>query len=909
MGKITLNYNERAWAIEVISQINIICSKYNFSIKKAGGENTLKTEEKNLFPDLLLFGDESSGIVLQGWELKMPDTPITDTEFINNARMKAEKMGLNSFVLWNAREAVLYAQKDEGFVAIENWCVAGIEIREDVKRLENEWKNTLIEIISYLSNFFTNTQYRSVNLVEFSSNLYVDALRTYKNILIANISKKFTTNYNLEIEAEGWIRENFSESEYKNRKKEIMAEYIILSWLNRFIFSHYLKTFNSSAKVIENISLNSQFEEVVAIFDEITKQCDFMNVFALRFGDTYIDDIFLSYLLQINELLKNFNFNVIESQYLHSVIDNALTSSRKKIAGLFSTPQNLANYLVGITLDNREGHIIDPCCGTGTIAKAIYMEKKKKQIPSHEAMKQVWASDKFIYPLQLCSIALSDSEAKGSLVRVFRSDVFELEGGKKYSFIDPYLNKKITKELPMMHAIVSNLPFISFGSREEITKKIACIEGYENLSLSKRSDLYAYIIFYLKTLVEDRGKIGVVTSNSWLGVEWGEEFKKYLSEHFNILSVVCSGSGRWFKNAKVVTTILILQKRGKKNDIGKEISFVTTELPIEKWDRETLDEMIIATRGKIFSSYISKKIYSIEKIRQYEQMGVAWNALFSDLGWIEKIQNKIDIANKHLSFSRGERRGWDEMFYPNGEHNIEQEYLKPALLTPKKISKKLIVELNDVAFCCSDSIEMLQEKNHCGAIQWIEKFRYATNTKNKPLPLVLARKNLEWYEMKSEVKADMVIPINPDERICVYRLKEEGLVNQRFMLLKAKESKNTELLHALLNSVIGIFYIESNGFGRGDGVLDLNLEVFSKKIHILNPNLINDSEKKRILESFQPLLKREVEKLMDELAMEDRREFDQTVLDVFDIRVELDEIYKSLKRIFKIRRTVKDKSF
>ena len=29
-----LNYNERSWAIDVISQINLICSERNLSIKK-----------------------------------------------------------------------------------------------------------------------------------------------------------------------------------------------------------------------------------------------------------------------------------------------------------------------------------------------------------------------------------------------------------------------------------------------------------------------------------------------------------------------------------------------------------------------------------------------------------------------------------------------------------------------------------------------------------------------------------------------------------------------------------------------------------------------------------------------------------------------------------------------------------
>ena len=83
-----VNYNERSWAIDLISEINSITSTRNLRIKKAGGEYTLSTEKNPLFPDVLLFADSSCQSILQGWELKLPDTPITDNEFIENATKK-----------------------------------------------------------------------------------------------------------------------------------------------------------------------------------------------------------------------------------------------------------------------------------------------------------------------------------------------------------------------------------------------------------------------------------------------------------------------------------------------------------------------------------------------------------------------------------------------------------------------------------------------------------------------------------------------------------------------------------------------------------------------------------------------------------------------------------------------------
>lgn len=88
MAKIT--YNERSWAIDVISEINLYLANKSWHFKSAGGESTISNEKSSLFPDVLIFKDHTKDIILQGWELKMPDTPINDAELISNAIKKAK---------------------------------------------------------------------------------------------------------------------------------------------------------------------------------------------------------------------------------------------------------------------------------------------------------------------------------------------------------------------------------------------------------------------------------------------------------------------------------------------------------------------------------------------------------------------------------------------------------------------------------------------------------------------------------------------------------------------------------------------------------------------------------------------------------------------------------------------------
>jgi len=108
-----IGYNERSWAIDLISETNLFLAGKKRKVRSAGGENTVTAEDGRLFPDVLLYGDEAKGELVQGWELKFPDTSINDSGFIENATLKADLLNLDSFLLWNVREAVYAVRVSE----------------------------------------------------------------------------------------------------------------------------------------------------------------------------------------------------------------------------------------------------------------------------------------------------------------------------------------------------------------------------------------------------------------------------------------------------------------------------------------------------------------------------------------------------------------------------------------------------------------------------------------------------------------------------------------------------------------------------------------------------------------------------------------------------------------------------
>ena len=124
-----LNYNERSWVIDLISEINLISSNKKSLKFKATGEQTLSTEVGKLFPDLIL-QDENLNVI-QGWECKFPDTSILDKDLLLNAKIKAESLNLQSFLVWNVKEASLYIKNNNSnqFEVVKSWFTKNINSR------------------------------------------------------------------------------------------------------------------------------------------------------------------------------------------------------------------------------------------------------------------------------------------------------------------------------------------------------------------------------------------------------------------------------------------------------------------------------------------------------------------------------------------------------------------------------------------------------------------------------------------------------------------------------------------------------------------------------------------------------------------------------------------------------------
>ena len=232
-------------------------------------------------------------------------------------------------------------------------------------------------------------------------------------------------------------------------------------------------------------------------------------------------------------------------------------------------------------------------------------------------------------------------------------------------------------------------------------------------------------------------------------------------------------------------------------------------------------------------------------------------------------------------------------------------YLKRVLLNARHI-KRLVATALDDAFCCSKTIDELSLLGHTGALSWICKFKDQKNGVGKPLPEVLKRKDLLWYELKKQEIAEIFTMLNPDHRIFFARFSTPSFINQRLVGFTHKnEFPDIELNHALLNSILTVFYIEAIGFGRGLGVLDVNKDNIANA-YMLNLNLISDYERSKIISSFNKLISRDILSIDKEFNDPIRLDFEHQVLRSFGIDKYFDKIKSSLLDMHKSRSLSRD---
>lgn len=916
---ITLKANERSWAIQLIQEItDYVKNKPDFKIKRAGGETTINTGKQRMFPDVLLFGDENQSLILQGWELKMPDIPIDDTAFITDSWRKAENLGLSSTVIWNFRYAIFYIKnKDTNkFEVAQKWDNSSLisENRDDVMLYKANWLKTLFDVIDEVNRYFSLGGFKPLRTGDSFVNTTSEAfVLQNKNVAAEYLKQKSQEDSSLSNYIDLWW--DGASAEYIQDEKDPYVAYakvILLDWINKITFAHVIRSRFATADKVTEITEGKTPQDALAIFEEITSRCDFFSVFHKVDYEENLPEIVWSQLLEINSFLCNTRLDSIDQSDMQNLLESAVQVSQRVIIGQYTTDYRLANLLVRIATKNANGYCLDPCCGTGTFARAFMNYKLEKGVTVDDVYKTVFASDRQSFPLQIAGLATISKDSVNLPAIVFQKNVFDLKIGDVIKIVNPKDGETLNIEIPQFDTIVSNLPFIDFcrhnthDTSDLLAKnKVATdVTDRTRINISDRSDYYMYIIFHLWKLLKDGGTACVLTSNAWMATAAGSLFINALSQYFVIKGIIKSGKGRWFQNAEIITTAFIFEKKQISSpSMAEKVNFYLLKIALSELEnRMTLNKAVgtVLQDKEIDNEIITRQSYSWKQIDEIRKLNLSFNVGFHNIKWLIDNKSKLIPLGALFFVYRGAKTGQDDIFIPQSPDVVDKEYVS-RMLKNSKGCDTLIAEPDNYFVTSDKTYSELEKLGHTKTVQYFKKFEGNLNQS------VLQHGDI-WYNLKeAKKKFTLITGLNPDKRLFFAKFNEPTCINQRLIgFIPKLKSVDINICHALLNSVVGMFYIEATGFGRGAGALDLSKDKFADSF-MLNPSLLSEQQKQEILKAFTPLLKRKILHVEQELEQKDRKEFDTAVLRAYGMESVYNEIKESLLSMMKVRLGAKTK--
>ncbi|GHT28302.1 hypothetical protein FACS189432_06050 [Bacteroidia bacterium] len=954
----TIKRNERDWAGQLISWIKSAIESGTTVFEDATNDTGVKMESgRTKFPDILLFTDKVSGIIFNGWELKFPDTAVDDAVMLENALEKAKKLKSDSFVTWNGAQAVIWKINTDDY-AIESLTKIKeypkertITTRDDladpIKFGQNELllRQRAIELLHDLEQLYLNGELKPA--INITGNI-IKAVHKASNIIIpqfqAAIIAKKGSNDNFRKEFNQWkiyesatlkILASSSRRAESVVPEQVLAKFTFYNLIGKTLF--YLTLCENLSGELDNIDIKevSNIKTTLFSYFDKAKAIDYQAIFKPYFTDNIeYSEVTNNTLFSLIQVFTEFDFRVLPVEVIGNVLENLVPKEEKQKFGQYFTPETLANLVTFPAVQTNQDYLFDPTSGTGTFLNAFYKILNYHGNTSHsELLNHIWGNDVSHFPAILSVINLYKQNVTqiDNFPRVTRDDFFNLNVGDAVCFPDSRDYKKhIELPIPQFDAIASNFPFIQ---QEDIPNEILTAffrEKFEaqqqaflkdnSFKINERSDYFTYCVYNSIRFLKDNGHLAAITSNAWLGKEYGFQFKKFLLDNFHIKYIVKSNTEHWFSDSQVSTIYTVLQKgisdeptkfvtvnfkleeRFTQDDINRQLSqieeFYTeidncNNLRNPRWKKANMmfNNLYRNEQDKIDVCVVSKAKL-LKSIKSKEN----WSQYFLSSDLFENFEEVQALLYPNvIEVFRGERTGWNDMFVvPERDviaSGIENAYLVPYIKSPTELQQiEFDGNYNFRLFVCSTPLEQLPN----GAKTWIHKFENAQNTNGtQTIQQACAGHRPFWYSLRPK-QASIVTAINPYERFFFSFSNAPFTIDQRLIAMRVNDGYDIELIAALLNSAITFLTLEMRGTSRNLGALDLNAN-YLKQLRILNPDLLSEQQKIDILAAFQPLKHREIESIFTEVQKQDRINFDKTILRSFGIDEKLlDGIYSLL---------------
>jgi len=971
--------NEWEFQGQVINWIKKRLEEGGLPFKNATNDSSLYGSERVKFPDVLLTLDFECRVPFCGWELKTPKTDVRDRELLKKAVKKAQELGAKYFVTWNMQTGIIWRTPEKLRITVTEGdkvqeigpdhrinSVSDVRDRTKAELLEDMCRRLLVDLARLY-------EHERVNLPVPDRTVFVgmvsEASRRLAGRLVEDINRARADRV-FDKRLNAWAKKQ-GVSKYDQSYYETLAQQIAYKIIGKLLFYLTLRRQNVNLPRLELRSDNYEaaMKRMRSLFQQAL-EVDYQAVFEPDITDEIkLSDGSAAVIVDLVEKLKNWTFELMPLDVIGNVFEKLVPEDARHKLGQYFTPNDLVDLIVTFCVRSKDDFVMDPTCGTGTFLIRSYERLRMLGMRTkahHKLLEQVWGFDIAGFPAELATINLYRQDLSDYLnfPRVLTKDFFDVRPGARFEFPPPKKTAKsgerIVVEIPKFDAIVGNFPFI----RQELIERAE--KGYKKkleavlfedwakeypelfsdakgrsahkLRLSGQADIYAYLYFHAAAHLQDGGRMGFITSNSWLDVAYGYELQKFFLSRFKLIGIFESRCEPWFEQSAVNTVFTIIERCGdEKERHGNWVRFVKVKKPLRELfpqdpvadaqarnmalerfvDKiEELGERWEVCGGKDFRKFeaINERYVKQPEIVSYEDDEVRVRMIrqrdlleqVQDAGetvkWgpylrgpdiyfeiLGKCANIFVPLREIADIRRGITTGINKFFYLTKEQakhwGIEKRFLKPVVTSTREIPG-LFVEvknLNWQVFLCDLN---KAELRGTGALRYIKAGEQQKTSNGTPWPKVPSVKGRKhWYSVPKNIVADFLILRFRDRRHYTPINKAKAEVGDVVFVGAFRDPVFKDFGCAFLNSVLTVLFAEV--FGRtnlGDGLLTtygpeigaLLLPVGLKRQRV-------EKKIRKILELFEKLGRRKVLSFGKEVQRDDRKNFELAIFNLIGL--------------------------
>jgi len=551
-----------------------------------------------------------------------------------------------------------------------------------------------------------------------------------------------------------------------------------------------------------------------------------------------------------------------------------LIQVKKKKLGAFYTSELIVDFLTKWAIHSPNDKIIDPCIGKGAFIHGALKQLAELGRNPKSAINQIFGVE---YDQKTYSSFLTELNETYHVTpkKIQNFDFFDIKVSEKLS-----LNNTT---IPLVDVAIGNPPYIE-RQRHKKSKKIRTLlrKELKEYSLHSVTDMYVYFLIHAASFLKNGGRFAFIVSDTWMNMNYGVGFKKFLLENFRIKSII-GFKKRVFLDAQVRTVLLLCEKSNQSvKNLANEVDFVLLD------DASDLDHI-----PDVLNSNQNNRHIKILKIKQSslspnEQWG---SYLRGSNEYFKLINNQKFVKLQSIARTGIGVQTLRKNFFILKEKevkslNLEKEYFDKIALSIRTCS--LVVKSNnqirDYVLLCDKTKSQLKNTNTLNYIEEGERKEITPVGSTKTIlgyhniPRIQQAGRKPWYNLTREVnnrcKMPIMFPRRIFERFFAVWNKAKMVTNEDFIGIEPFEKKHLLPLLAILNSTLTELFVRVRSQIYGGGVFDLRPEDV-KNLPVLDLNSLSSFELKNLENAYLEFIQSEGKK---------RKQIDQEVMKILEIR-------------------------